>query len=158
KRLSGGLELLTAYTLSKTLTDNRGFFGSGNSGPIAQEGAYWQNAYDRRHERGRAFFDARHNFTLGGFYDLPFGRSQRFGKNFTRAADLIVGGWKVNFVTSMRSGLPVTINGQDVTGGQAARGGVRPNRYAQLTYQGQTIDNWFGTGNTYCLTAGVFDG
>jgi hypothetical protein len=58
----------------------------------------------------------------------------------------------------MRSGLPVTINGQDVTGGQAARGGVRPNRYGQLTYQGQTIDNWFGTGNTYCLTAGVNDG
>jgi len=72
KRLSYGLEFLTSYTLSKTLTDNRGFYGKG--GYVNSEGAYFQNTYDRRSEYGRAFFDATHNFTLGGTYELPFGR------------------------------------------------------------------------------------
>ncbi|MGI8743086.1 MAG: carboxypeptidase regulatory-like domain-containing protein [Bryobacteraceae bacterium] len=156
KRFSHGLEFLAAYTLSKTLTDNRGFFGSG-SVAIAQEGGYWQNAYDRHSERGRAFFDALHNFSLGGYWDLPFGHGRALGSSFNRAADLLLGGWSASYVVSLRSGFPITILGQDVTN-QATRGNTRPNRYGPLTYQNQTIDNWFGTGNTLCLTPGVNDG
>jgi hypothetical protein len=54
------------------------------------------------------------------------------------------------------SGFPVTILGRDNTN-QAVRGNVRPNAYRPLTYQNQSIDNWFGTGNTFC-TNGVDDG
>jgi hypothetical protein len=36
---------------------------------------------------------------------------------------------------------------------------LRPNRYGpKLSYADQTIDRWFGTGNSFCLSAGVNDG
>ena len=91
-RLSGGLELLTAYTFSKTLTDNLGYYACGG---VNSDGAYWQNAYDRRANYGPACFDARHNFTVGGLYELPVGRNKRFLSS-NRVLDVILGGWNVN--------------------------------------------------------------
>jgi hypothetical protein len=145
---------VASYTLSKTLTDNRGFYGGGAF--ISGEGAYWQNAYDRESDRGRAFFDARHNFTVGGTWDVPVGTGRVFGKNMNRVADLVLGGWSTSFLVLAHSGFPVTILGRDSTN-QAVRGNVRANHYGSLTYQNQSIDNWFGTGNTFCA-AGVNDG
>ncbi len=154
KRLSHGLEFLAAYTLSKTLTDNLGYYGSAG---VAGEGAYWQNAYDRRADRGPAFFDARHNFSLGGTFDLPFGRDRAYGRGWGRAADLVLGGWTVNYIVSMHSGFPITIQSADRSN-QIVRGASRANHYRSLNFSGQTIDNWFGTGNTFCLQPGVDDG
>jgi hypothetical protein len=74
----------------------------------------------------------------------------------SRVADLIVGGWSSSFLVVAHSGFPVTILGRDNTN-QAVRGNVRANRYRPLTYTNQSIDNWFGTGNTFC-TLGVDDG
>jgi hypothetical protein len=154
KRMSRGFEFVGSYTLSKTLTDNRGFYGGGTY--ISGEGAYWQNAYNRRSDRGRAFFDARHNFSFGGTWDVPVGKSRTFGKDMNRVADLVLGGWNTSFLVIAHSGFPVTILGRDATN-QAVRGNVRANRYSSLSYQNQSIDNWFGTGNTLCAS-GVNDG
>jgi hypothetical protein len=154
KRVSHGLDFVTSYTLSKTLTDNRGFYGGGTY--IAGEGAYWQDAYNRQSDRGRAFFDARHNFAFGGTWDLPIGTGRALGGGMGRVADLIAGGWNTSFVVVAHSGFPVTILGVDLTN-QAVRGNVRANRYRALTYENQSVDNWFGTGNTFCA-AGIDDG
>jgi hypothetical protein len=154
KRMSRGFEFVGSYTLSKTLTDNRGFYGGGTY--INGEGAYWQDAYNRRSDRGRSFFDARHNFSLGGTWDLPVGSSRTFGRDMSGIADLVLGGWNTSFLVLAHSGFPVTVLGRDATN-QAVRGNVRANRYRALTYQNQSIDNWFGTGNTLCV-AGVNDG
>lgn len=154
KRMGNGLELVASYTFSKTLTDNRGFYGGGTY--ISGEGAYWQNAYNRKSERGRAFFDATHNFSMGGTWDVPVGKDRAFAKGMSRAAELIFGGWNTSFLVLAHSGFPVTILGRDNTN-QAARGNVRANRYRSLTYQDQSIDNWFGAGNSFC-TLGVDDG
>jgi hypothetical protein len=155
KRMGHGLDLVANFTWGKTLTDNRGFYGGG--GMIAGEGAYWQNGYNRKSERGRSFFDARENFSLGGTWDLPVGKGRAAGKSLNKVADMIVGGWNTSFLLAAHSGFPVTIIGLDSTN-QAVRGNVRANYYRALTYQNQSIDNWFGTGNTYCTTAGVDDG
>jgi hypothetical protein len=140
KRLSGGLEFLAAYTLSKTLTDNLGYYGSAG---VAGMGAYWQDAYNRRADYGPAFFDARHNFVFSGSYDLPFGRQRTLGKNWNRAADLVLGGWNLGYVVSSHSGFPITMTapGRTNSGNRANRA----NRYRPLVIENQTIDNWFGT-------------
>ena len=156
KRFSNGLEFLTNYTWSKNLTDNRGFFGSGAGAQVAQEGAYWQNGYDRRNERGQAFFDIRHNFTLGGLYELPFGKERTFAKNMNKVADGILGGWSLNYFLNVRSGLPITMLTLDRTF-QAVRGNTRPDRYREAADSNRTIDRWFGD-TTFCTTAGVDDG
>jgi hypothetical protein len=150
KRLSSGLEFLASYTLSRTLTDNLGYYGSSG---VAAEGAYWQNAYDRHGDYGPAFFDARHNFSLGGYWQLPFGSTRQFGKGWNRAADLVLGGWNLNFITSMHSGFPVTIQSRNVSN-QLVRGSSRANRFGQLTYQNQNIDHWFGDNNALCQNPG----
>ena len=50
-KASGGLELIAAYTFSKTLTDNLGYYGCA---AVNSDGAYWQNAYDRHANFGPA--------------------------------------------------------------------------------------------------------
>ena len=154
KRMTHGLEFVSSYTFSKALTDNRGFYGGGTY--IAGEGAYWQNAYNRKSERGRAFFDARHNVSFGGSWDLPYGKDRMYGKSTSRGLDLLLGGWNANFLMMTHSGFPVTIIGLDGSN-QATRGNVRANRYRALSYLNQSVDTWFGTGNAFCA-AGVDNG
>jgi hypothetical protein len=154
KRMSSGIDFVSSYTYGKTLTDNRGFYGGGSY--IAGEGAYWQNAYNRKSDRGRSFYDARHNFTIGGTWEVPVGTGRFVGKDMNKALNAVFGGWNTSFVIAAHSGFPVTILGRDGTN-QAVRGNVRANWYRPLTYQNQSIDNWFGTGNTFCA-AGVDDG
>jgi hypothetical protein len=71
RRLSQGLDFIASYTWGNTLTDNLGYYGGGST---AGEGAYWQNARCRTCNRGPAFFDVRHNVTIGGLYAIPVGK------------------------------------------------------------------------------------
>ena len=146
RRLRGGLDFIAAFTLGKTLTDNLGYYGSGFT---SGEGAYWQNAYDRRANRGPAFFDIRRNFTIGGNWDVPFGKGQKFGSSMNRAADLLLGGWSMNYNVQTRSGLPLTVRGNDRSF-MAVRGNVRANNLRDLTVNesARNVDNWFGLPTT----------
>lgn len=158
RRLKSGLDFIAAYTWGKTLTDNLGYYGSGFT---SSEGAYWQNAYDRRSNRGPAFFDVRHNFTVGGNWDLPYGKGQKWGTGAGRAADLVLGGWSLNYNTAVRTGLPLTVRAIDRTG-QAVRGNVRANYLRTLTpnESARSVDNWFGLDRStspFCA-AGVDNG
>ena len=155
KRLSHGLQFVGAYTYSKTLSDSLGYYGSGG---VAAEAAYWQNAYNRHADYGPAFFDARHIFSFGSTWDVPVGKDRRFGSGMNRAADLVVGGWKVDSIVSLHSGFPITILSVDQTNQSVRGGSTRPNFYQPMTIQNQSIDHWFGTGNTFCLTPGVNTG
>jgi hypothetical protein len=142
RRLASGLDFIASYTLGKTLTDNLGYYGSAFT---SGEGAYWQNAYDRRSNRGPAFFDVRQNFTIGGNYDLPMGKGRQFATDMPKAAEAILGGWSLNYNLSARTGLPITVRAIDRTG-QAVRGNVRANAYRPLTVNtaARNVDNWFG--------------
>ncbi len=154
RRLSGGLEFLAAYTFGKTLTDNLGYYGGGFT---AGEGAYWQNAYDRRSNRGRSFFDVTHNFTIGGLYDLPVGKGKKFGNDMNGVANAFLGGWNINYFFAARTGFPVTVLAIDRTG-QAVRGNVRANRYGTLKGDPNlvSIDNYFGLPTDTAARAAFF--
>jgi hypothetical protein len=158
RQFAAGLDFIAAYTWGKTLTDNLGYYGSAFT---SGAGAYWQNAYDRRSNRGPAFFDVRHNFTMGGNYALPFGKGQKFGSSASKPMDLALGGWSINYTVFARMGLPLTVRALDRTG-QAVRGNVRANYYRRLTVNesARSVDNWFGldrTVNPFCA-GGVDDG
>ena len=71
-----GVEYLASYTLSRTRTNNLGYYGSGG---VHAEGAYWANTYDPEANYGPAFFDARHNFVFSANYELPFGKGTKVG-------------------------------------------------------------------------------
>jgi hypothetical protein len=155
KRMSGGLQFISSYTFSKTLSDSLGYYGSGG---VAAQSAYWQNAYNRHGDFGPAFFDSTHIFSFGSVWDIPVGKERKFGSGMNRATDLIVGGWKVDSIASVHSGFPITILSVDESNQSVRAGSTRPNYYSPMTIQNQTIDHWFGTNNTYCLTPGVNTG
>jgi len=157
RRMAAGLSLTGFYVWSKSLMDNFGYYGCGS---VNSEGAYWQDAYNRRANKGPACFDARHNGSIGGIYDLPFGKGKKLGANWSRPMDLVFGGWQVDYFLNAHTGFPVTILASSAnTGGRTPRGNVRPNYYRPYVITSQTVDQFFGpvTAANFCA-AGVDNG
>ncbi len=159
RRMSGGLEMLFQYTFSKTNTDGLGYYGCGG---VSAEGAYWQDANNRRGNYGPACFDVRHNFTTAGVYNVPFGKGKKFGSSSKKAMDALLGGWNINYNLAKRGGFPVTITAgtQNTNSGQSPRGNARANRYRDYpAVSVRTVDRWFGdvTASSFCA-AGVDNG
>ncbi len=144
-------------SFSKSMMENLGYYGCGG---VNSDGAYWQDAYNRRANRGPSCFDSPNNFTLGGLYDLPVGRGKKLGNSMNRIADLIIGGWNINYFANAHAGFPGTINASSAnTGGRTPRGNVRANAYRPFTITSQTVDQFFGpvTAASFCA-AGVDNG
>jgi hypothetical protein len=142
RRLAQGLEFLTNYTWSKSLTNNLGYYGAGG-GAAASQSAYWQNAYDGGADYGPAFFDATNIFSFSGYYDLPFGRGKMFGGNMNRAVDEVVGGWKLGGIASLHSGFPITLSSPEHY--SVNQRTDRANHYRALQVRGRSTAHWFGT-------------
>jgi outer membrane receptor protein involved in Fe transport len=156
-RLTGGLTLTGFYVWSKSIMDNLGYYGCAS---VNSDGAYWQDAYNRRANKGPACFDSRNNGSIGGLYDLPFGKGRKFGSNWSKAAELIAGGWQIDYFMNAHSGFPVTATASAAnTGGRTPRGNVRANAYRPYNITSQTVDQFFGavTASNFCA-AGVDDG
>jgi hypothetical protein len=138
KRYSRGLELLLSYTLSKTITDSLGFYGSVGVDAMS---AYWINSYNRKGDRGLAFFDNRRNLVWSTTYDLPFGEGRRWVSGMSGIANTFLDGWTISSIVQLRSGFPITVVANDVSR-QDSRGGGRPNRIASGKLPEPTLDKW----------------
>ena len=102
KRMSKGLTFMAAYTYGHALaTSGTTLSGSNGLGTIDPRN------YSLNYST--ASWDIRHNFVGNLQYDLPFGKGRQFGGNMNRAADLIVGGWQINSIISIRTGVPFTL-------------------------------------------------
>ena len=132
-----GVEYLASYTLSRTRSNNLGYYGSGG---VAAEGAYWMNAYNPEANYGPAFFDARHNFVLSANYELPYGRGSN--GNPSSVADAILGGWRISGIVQARSGFPITVIDGQNRSLQAVRGNERPSCVGDPVPSDQNISHW----------------
>jgi hypothetical protein len=139
QRASGGLEFLASYTLSRTRTNNLGYYGSGG---VAAEGAYWMNAYQPDWNYGPAFFDARHNFVLSANYELPYGKDRRWGGSAPAVVNAILGGWRLSGIYQARSGFPITVTDGQNRSLQGTRGNERPNCIGNPVPSDQNITHW----------------
>ncbi len=108
KRLSSGLQGQVAYTYSKCMTDNGGYYGSWGSTQAAPGFTYWQNLYDQKAEWGPCFFDEKHNLTAFALYELPFGKGKRFGHDMNPVANAILGNWNVSGILTLHTGFAIT--------------------------------------------------
>jgi outer membrane receptor protein involved in Fe transport len=156
-----GVELMASYTLAKTRTNNRGFYGVfGGTGlqgvSSATEGAYWQNTYDPEAEWGPAFHDARHNFTVSGTWQLPFGKDRKYGANWGTVTDTVLGGWQLGGIINARTGLPVTVIDSRARSLQGERGSERPNCVGDWKPGDQTIDRWLDISGFEAAALGTF--
>jgi hypothetical protein len=144
QRLTKGLELTANYTYSKSLTDDIGFYGVSNIG----SGQYYQqNAYDMKSEWGPAGMDTRHNVSVTGVYELPFGRGRMFGANSNFFVDSILGGWKLSGADVYYSGFPVTLSSPANYSSQvnAWPYSARPSLVRPFHPSGRSVAAYYGT-------------
>jgi len=144
QRLTAGLELTANYTYSHSLTDNIGFYGVYN---IWSGQYYQQNAYDPKGEWGPAGSDTRHNISVTGVYDLPFGRGKQFGANWNPILNSAIGGWRLSGAQVYYSGFPVTISSPSHYSSlvNAFGGAARPNQLRPLKMVNRSINAYWGT-------------
>ncbi|MDX2269978.1 MAG: TonB-dependent receptor [Bryobacter sp.] len=136
RRFANGLGFLSAYTWANSIDTVPNQFGGGDNGPIPQD------ARNRRAERAVSGHNIRHRFVHSMNYALPFGKGRTFASNLSRAADLFVGGWDMNVIATLQSGLPFT---PTLANSVSNAGGSRPDRFLSGEIDNPTIDRWFDT-------------
>jgi hypothetical protein len=140
RRFSGGFQLTTAYTWSKSIDysqDNGGF-------------AYYINA---RRSRAVADFDRRHIFNQSYIWELPLGKGRRLATSGILAQ--VLGGWQVSGILTLMSGSALNItapaatlnapgntNNPDYIG----RGGLPVTGEINFRATGRNQATWFDTG------------
>ena len=125
KRYSNGLAYQVAYTYSKALDENDGWFGA--------EGKNVADPYNPRASLSPAGFDIPHLLTVNANYELPVGRGKRFSSS-NHAVDYIVGNWQVNGILTVRSGQRYSVT--DNSGDPANTGNVGWAGYEQANLVG----------------------
>jgi len=135
KRYRSGLQMLAAYTWSKLLDDYSSVGGYGVTYPG------FTNQNQRRLDKALSSLDVAHQLGVNFQYDLPF----QFREWFLRA---IGGGWRLNGITTLQSGPPVSISSAANTTNSYG-GNQRPNSTGVSSRTSgsakQRIDSYFNT-------------
>ncbi len=107
KRMSNGLQFLMTYTFSKSIDDLNGssLTGGGNNNGTSQP----QNPFDPSADRGLSGFNQTHRFVTAASYEFPIGRGRKFGSNWNSVTNGILGGWQLNGILTLSSGLPFSV-------------------------------------------------
>jgi len=109
KRYSAGLEYQVAYTYSKCMTDNSGYYGTWGSSQGVPANPYYQNLYDPHADYAPCYFDAKHILSSYAVYEIPFGRGKKFGHDVNGVVNAVAGGWSVAPIISVHSGFPLAL-------------------------------------------------
>ncbi len=147
QRYAKGFEFLASYTFSKTLTDNLGYYGGGVNATgarnVAGQSAYSYNQYAQRlYNYGPAFFDARHNFSFSGVYELPVGKGRTYGSAWQPWVNAVLGGWNISSILQLRTGFPMTVTTSNDNSFQNPRGGQKPDLIGDPKPADQSIERW----------------
>jgi hypothetical protein len=99
KRLSMGLQFEGSYTWSKSMDNGEGGFQDSNA---------------IRLSRAVTDLDVPHRLVLNYVYELPFGRGRHFLRNAPKLADVFLGGWMIDGITSYQSGTAFGVSATNV--------------------------------------------
>jgi hypothetical protein len=113
RRFSSGLYLLNSFTWSKALDTAPGHLENydGDNSRI--------NFYNEPSDKGLSSFNQPFNDTLSLIYDLPWGKGRHFELH-NPAVNAIAGGWQVNVINTLTSGLPLNITYSATTQAQVS--------------------------------------
>jgi len=113
KRLHNGLLLDFAYTNGKKISDSVLLpVDFGTVAPLEQVTQYeFQDPlYNRQANRSVDPGDVSQRLVMSALYELPFGRGKRWNPA-NGVLSKIVGGWQINLIGVMQSGIPLTVRG-----------------------------------------------
>lgn len=118
KRFSAGATFTFSHTWSKLM-----------------ERVNFQNPQDTVLEKQIAENDVTHNIGINGSYELPFGRNRKYLSSSNSLINGIFGGWAVNGLVRLQSGMPTTFPGN-----------AEPVAGVEPIPANQTIDQWYTLG------------
>jgi len=135
KRYTGGFSYQVAYTFSKSITMDDGWFGV--------EGQVVQNPYDPKASRGLSGTNVPHVLSINSLYEIPVGHGKRFSTG-NRVVDYIVGNWQISNIFTWRNGQPFTASdGQDRA--NIGGGGQRADQIGNPHTGHKSVNEWFNT-------------
>jgi hypothetical protein len=114
KRFSKGLAYQVAYTFSKALDENDGWFGA--------EGKNVADPYNPRGSLSPAGYDIPQLLSVNVNYELPIGRGKQFSSG-NHAVDYIIGNWQINGILTVRSGQRYSVTDNNDNYGDPANTG-----------------------------------
>jgi hypothetical protein len=130
QRVSHGLDFLLTYTYSRAMTNTE---GSG----------VFDNNYNWRNDHGPASFNRTHQLTLLNVWDLPFGKGRKWAANTGKWLDALIGGWSLDGVTTLASGIPFTPQVSSAPLLNADFNGVRPDIIGNPHVANPNRNEWF---------------
>lgn len=134
RRFSRGMQFQANYTWSRSMDEQSS---------LAETKT--QNPFNRRADYSRSSWDLRHVFQFAYVWELPFGRTRRFGTAWPRGVDLLLGGWALEGIARFQTGAPVNV----LLGLDRANVGStsqRPDVIRDPNSGPHTPDRWFDTG------------
>ena len=137
KRFSDGLNFMFSHTIAKNLTP--GDVGERASFAPRQGSSlqHWDTLSDAK---TLVLEDRSWATKLNFSWELPFGTGKRYGADFGRAANLVVGGWRFSGATVYHGGRPLNVS----SGGQ-------------LPFMGPQWANQVGTNVSTGVSCGNYD-
>ncbi len=106
RRFSNNLTFTNSYTWAKDITNASGVAPSSAipTGGQGDNGENVNNYYNIAADSGNAYYMPRQRFVSTFLYDLPFGTGQKYLGGVGRAANFVVGGWRVTGITLAQTG------------------------------------------------------
>jgi hypothetical protein len=142
-----------AYTWGKLLsdTDNTSAFQDGQGGiGVVQDNT------NLKAEKSVSQQDIANNLVINYGLDLPFGRGETYLNHINSFANQVIGGWRVNGITTLHSGIPIALVAAGNGLSQFGAGNIRPNFTAGCSksasgspHSAARANEWF---NTSCFT------
>jgi hypothetical protein len=132
RRFATDLTFTASYTFSKTIDDGGGAFQQTRPGSP-------QDFLHINLDRGLADQDLRNRFIFSGVYTLPIGRGRKHMGTINRAADAVIGGWQLNGIVTIQSGMPFNLFSPGPTQNQ------RPDQVAPVQINTGNTQMYFST-------------
>jgi hypothetical protein len=133
KAFSKGYNFLVSYVYIKEKAQTNGFVNGG----VFNDQQWYSNTLQYQDSN-----QPRHRFNIAGTVELPFGKGKHFMNSLPRAADAIVGGWKLAGLWTFMSGDFPRFGNYIVTGDPCI--------------SNPTPQHWFNTGAFSALPANTY--
>jgi hypothetical protein len=145
ERRTSSLTMQAVYTWSKSLDNKSAAAGIGNAA------IGWNGFMDNHRPQldyGRSDFDVGQRFVTNFIYALPVGRGQHYMSNANKAADALLGGWRVGGIYTAQLGFPMSVYGQDPFGlNDVIFGSGNRANLTGSPVGPKTVNEWFNTAN-----------
>ena len=136
KRYAKGLTFNAAFVYQKALSIGYGV----NESPLYGTN-YTQDPRARLADYGRSAIDQRFRFVLSQVWEIPWLRNGRGPKNW------ILGGWAINGIVQLQSGLPVTVaqsgDSQNTGASSTERPNIIPGQVVTRVMPNRNLAQWF---------------